>query len=115
MMPESNYPANWPAISRAIRDRSGGQCECTGECGLHRGNRCEERDRTKAVWAAGQVVLTVAHRNHSPADCRPENLMALCNTCHLRYDRVMHLSRQQASRRAAVGCDDLFETTPPTP
>ena len=27
------YPANWPEISAAIKARSGGQCECLGECG----------------------------------------------------------------------------------
>jgi hypothetical protein len=27
------YPADWPAISKRIRARSGNVCECTGECG----------------------------------------------------------------------------------
>lgn len=33
-----------------------------------------------------KVVLTIAHLNHTPEDCRPENLRALCQRCHNRYD-----------------------------
>lgn len=31
----SRYPADWPAVSRAFRERNGGQCECEGGRGLH--------------------------------------------------------------------------------
>jgi hypothetical protein len=34
-----------------------------------------------------KVVLTVAHLNHDPADCRDENLRAGCQLHHLRYDQ----------------------------
>jgi hypothetical protein len=33
-----------------------------------------------------KVVLTIAHLNHTPEDCRPENLRALCQRCHNQYD-----------------------------
>lgn len=33
----SAYPANWQDIRIAVRMRSGGRCECIGECGLHDG------------------------------------------------------------------------------
>ena len=108
-MPESDYPPNWKEISLQIRERANWQCECTGECGLHRGRRCEEKDNTKAKWAEGKVVLTVAHRNHSKADCRPENLMALCNTCHLRYDHVLHMTNQHNERRQRQASVDMFQ------
>jgi 5-methylcytosine-specific restriction endonuclease McrA len=97
----NGYPPNWKEISRVIRERSGGQCECMGECGLHRDHpgprRCEERNGAKAKWAAGVVVLTVAHLNHTPSDCRPENLKAMCQRCHLRYD-VDHHKQSRAER-----------------
>lgn len=32
------------------------------------------------------MVLTVAHMNHTPEDCTLENLRALCQRCHNRYD-----------------------------
>ena len=108
-MPDSDYPADWAAISLRIRERAGWRCECTGECGLHRGVRCSERNGHDAQWANGKVVLTVAHRNHAPADVRDENLMALCNTCHLRYDHVLHLTNAHAERRARKASGDLFD------
>jgi len=97
------YPDDWEAISMAIRERSGRRCECEGECGLHRTHpgprRCEERQARQALWARGDVVLTVAHLNHDPQDCRPENLKAMCQRCHLRYDAPHHQKNAAATRR----------------
>lgn len=107
----ARYPANWPAISLGIRARAEGRCECTGHCGLHRGRRCEERDKEMAKWANGKVVLTVAHLNHAPEDCRDENLLAMCQTCHLRYDRLQHgeASARTREEKRNVSQNRLFE------
>ena len=37
-MDYGKYPKNWKEISLAIRKRSGGRCECEGECGADREN-----------------------------------------------------------------------------
>lgn len=95
----SKYPPEWKSISQAIRKRSGGRCECEGECGLHHGRRCRERNGSKAKWAKGKVVLTVAHLNHDPQDCRPANLKAMCQRCHLRYDAPLHARHAKQTRR----------------
>jgi hypothetical protein len=96
------YPKHWKAISAKIRARSGGQCECAGECGLHRTHpgprRCMERNGDFARWANGRVILTVAHLNHTPEDCRDENLKAMCQRCHLRYDQEHHMKNASATR-----------------
>ena len=84
------YPENWEGISLSIRRRANGQCECEGFCGLHCGRRCQERQGENAKWANGKVVLTVAHLTHNPQDSRPEYLKAMCQRCHLRYDRLLH-------------------------
>jgi hypothetical protein len=84
------YPKDWHIISRAIRDRAEQSCECEGECGLHHGRRCIERNGEPAQFAKGTIVLTVAHLNHTPSDCRDENLKAMCQRCHLRYDGDHH-------------------------
>lgn len=91
------YPANWPDISRRIRtERAGGWCECRGECGLHGHNADWSRNRCPALngkphpITGSTVVLTVAHLNHTPEDCRDENLLAMCNRCHLNYDKDHH-------------------------
>ncbi|MDU6555123.1 MAG: hypothetical protein E6507_09740 [Prevotella bivia] len=33
-----------------------------------------------------RIVLTIAHLDHTPEHCSPENLRALCQRCHNRYD-----------------------------
>lgn len=108
----ARYPKDWKAISVRIRERSGGRCECTGECGLHRDHpgprRCVERHGEAAKWAKGRVVLTVAHLNHQPEDCRNENLKAMCQRCHLRYDRPHHAKNSAQTRRAAKQTRELF-------
>lgn len=100
----SKYPKDWKQISLRIRERSGGQCECEGECGLHRTTRgprrCCEMNGQPAKWAKGKIVLTVAHLNHIESDCRDENLKAMCQRCHLRYD-VEHHKKNSAKTREA--------------
>lgn len=108
-MPEGQYPDNWKEITDAIGVRSGGQCECTGECALHRGVRCQERDREPAKFAGGIVVLTTAHRNHCKSDCRPENLLDMCNKCHLRMDMVLHARNAHDRKRNVIAIGDLFD------
>jgi hypothetical protein len=106
------YPKDWPAISMAIRERAGGRCECEGECGLHRTHpgprRCVELNHAAAKWANGRIVLTVAHLNHQPEDCRPENLKAMCQRCNLRYDIEHHQQSAYATRRKGKALADLF-------
>ena len=97
----SRYPPDWPEISRRIRDRAGGRCECGGECGLHRGRRCEEVGGEAARWARGRVVLTVAHLDHTPENCDEGNLRAMCQRCHLRYDVDHHRESRLRRRREA--------------
>lgn len=109
---KARYPRDWKAISKAIRERSGGRCECEGECGLHRTNpgprRCVERHGEPAKWAKGMVILTVAHLNHQPEDCRPENLRAMCQRCHLRYDHDHHQRNAYETRRRGKAMADLL-------
>lgn len=49
------------------------------------------------------IVLTVAHLNHEPADCRPDNLRAWCQRHHLAYDQEHHLQTAYATRMARRG------------
>ena len=47
------------------------------------------------------IVLTVAHLNHRPEDCRDSNLKAMCQRCHLRYDRYHH-SETRTSQKSLL-------------
>lgn len=98
------YPDNWKEFSGEIRSgRAGGRCECSGECGLHSTHpgrrRCVEVNGTRALFARGLVVLTVAHL----CECDPlcaitEHVKAMCNRCHLRVDVDLHVKHAAASR-----------------
>lgn len=54
------------------------------------------------------IVLTVAHLNHQPEDCRPENLRAWCQRHHLAYDLEHHQQNARATRRARRAIGELF-------
>jgi len=107
------YPDNWPEISAFIRfERALGRCECMGECGrgTHDG-RCPNRHGQPAYATGSLVILTTAHLNHVPEDCRPENLRAMCNGCHLYYDRAHHAetrARRLAEAIEASGQGSLW-------
>jgi len=95
----SLYPANWKEISFVIRFvRAAHRCE---KCGVANG---EQHPIT-----GSRVVLTVAHLGipkpdgtpgdkHDKMDCRPENLAALCQRCHLNLDRADHQVVQAHNR-----------------
>lgn len=104
---KGRYPSNWREISFRIRfERAEGRCECEGECGHDHGGRCEARHGEPHPVTESKVVLTTAHLNHTPEDCRDEVLKAMCQRCHLAYDREHHASsrrkRADAKREAAL-------------
>jgi len=103
------YGADWPEFSRYVRfERAGGRCECAGECGrgTHQG-RCPNVHGAAAYGSGSRVVLTVAHLTHEPED--REQVRAMCQGCHLHYDRAHHAQTAYARRRAEAATPDLFE------
>jgi len=73
------YPPNWKSeIRPRILKRAKHHCEL---CGI--------RNYATATGVKGQAyrtVLTIAHLDHNIKNNDPENLKALCQPCHLRYD-----------------------------
>jgi hypothetical protein len=51
----------------------------------------------RRVW----IILTVAHLDHNPRNNRDENRAALCQWCHLNYDKLHHKETRQARKDAA--------------
>jgi hypothetical protein len=98
------YPADWKAISLRIRtQRAAGRCECVGECGRGtHASRCPNVNGLPAYGTGSRVVLTVAHLDHTPENCHDDNLRAMCQGCHLHYDRDHHAQTAEATRRAAL-------------
>lgn len=103
------YPKDWKEISLRIKERAGWRCECEGECGrgTHEG-RCPNVHNGTAYGTGSIVILTTAHLNHTPEDCRDENLKAMCNGCHLHYDRDHHKARTRATLRKKKGLQELW-------
>lgn len=83
----AKYPSDWKQISLRIRERDGWRCKF---CGAENGK--------PNPTTGSKVVLTVAHLNHDEADCRDENLAALCQKCHLTYDAQHHAENAKVTR-----------------
>lgn len=100
----ARYPSDWKAISLRIRtERAAGRCECLGECGrgTHTG-RCPNLNGGQAYGTGSKVVLTVAHLDHTPENVDDSNLRAMCQGCHLHYDRDHHAETRARTRAAAL-------------
>jgi hypothetical protein len=116
----ARYPADWPAISQRIRfARAAGRCECEGECRTGHAGRCAAIHGMAHPDTGSAVVLTTAHRDHTPENCAGGNLFAACQRCHLGYDRGHHAETARRKRAAglALTMDPLFteeELTCPT-
>jgi hypothetical protein len=106
---KARYPKDWSAISARIRERAGNRCECEGECGrgTHAG-RCPNENGGKAYGTGSKVVLTTAHLNHTPEDCRDENLKSMCQGCHLHYDKEHHQQTAYRTRRHGKAIGELL-------
>ena len=131
----SEYSDDWPEISRAIRDRSGGRCECVGECenehdqenlkawlngigfaDMRETKRCAAENYKPNPFTGSRVVLTVAHLDHDKMNNDPANLQAFCQRCHLTYDRaydrdrhIQNRLRNARRRQIDAGQRKLFE------
>lgn len=96
---KSRYPADWKAISLRIREREAWRCKW-----------CHAENGKPNPETGSKVVLTVAHLGtahadgtpgdkHDKLDVRDENLAALCQACHLRYDIKEHMQNAARTRR----------------
>ena len=105
------YPAGWESIAYFIKSLNNWQC-------AHCGKQCKRPDQTRGEFIeqirTGRMsecsvvmeylehptrwVLTVAHLNHRPEDCRPENLLPLCAPCHCRYDAKARAIKRRLKR-----------------
>ncbi len=90
-MDKKRYPPDWKRIATEKKEACGWKCEACGKQCRRPGEPFDTHRRT----------LTVAHLNHRPEDCRPENLRALCAVCHLQYDAKHHAETRRKRREAA--------------
>lgn len=125
---KERYPENWKEISEAVRDEAGNRCEwcnapngvtiCRGDGNYMLPSGHIYDDRKGMFLGVGRgseydgkltrVVLTVAHMDHQPENCSRENLKALCQLCHNRYDAPMRAQGRKDRAREARAASDLF-------
>jgi len=82
------YPKDWKRIAFEKKQACGWRCERCGKQCRKPGEPFDTHRRT----------LTVAHLNHTPENCRAENLCAMCAPCHLRYDARQHAETRRKRR-----------------
>ena len=88
------YPANWKAeIRPSILARAGNRCE-----GSPKYPDCRAANGEPHPVTGSRVVLTVAHLDHTPENCAPENLRAWCQRCHTTYDAAMKAAARRSPR-----------------
>lgn len=130
---KARYPSNWKDIRAQILERA---YDCCEQCKVPNRERIARGDggdvdtymlNDANVYCANtgkhlgrkrmsdynvlrmvDIVLTIAHLDHVPENCAPENLKALCQRCHLRYDAVHHAETARATRHARKAVGDLF-------
>lgn len=115
----NRYPKNWESISQNIKlNRAKEKCEICflpDKTIIHRGksghyrNITEEEINILIHWKSlkkfnhkqslkllslTQIHLSVAHKNHIESDCREENLICLCQRCHLMMDKQNNWQRK---------------------
>ena len=95
ILPEnrSRYPGDWPEIRERILERAIDRCEGTATfpvCNAWAGEAQPETGST--------VRLSIAHLDHTPENCSDYNLRALCQRCHLAWDKEHHASTRRKRR-----------------
>lgn len=129
----NNYPTNWKTeIRPRILERADHKCEMCGVGNYAYGVRdaygfwCDREELEELLLdfdlfpvypKSIKIVLTIAHLDDpDPMNCADDNLAALCQRCHLNYDRERNLKAQQVNRlkrieekRQANGERRLFE------
>lgn len=95
------YPKNWKQIREAILRRANNKCEFCGvenhaigvrdNDGIFHKINPETSDEYYYVEIENlkkiKIILTIAHLDHNPQNCNPNNLRALCQKCHNNYDK----------------------------
>lgn len=121
------YPANWKSeIRPAILERAKHCCE---ECGVDNyaigardleGNWHNSKQICNMNSDVGygyfgtfgvkdiKIVLTIAHLDHDITNNDPSNLKALCQKCHLNYDKDHHRKNRKATIEKKKGLQSLF-------
>lgn len=103
-----DYPPQWEEVSAFVRFvRARSRCECTTQCGADHGIRCgnihgmsiPRRSAASRRLGRARVVLQSAHLCRCRTLCAEEaHLLAMCQACHLAFDRRKHQRNASETR-----------------
>lgn len=124
----ADYHPDWRWISKQVREQANNTCEQCGVSNHAVGARDYQRNwhsetsidsmstKTRKYLFGSvfggecpdmiRIVLTVAHLDHDRDNNDPANLRALCQRCHLNWDRDQHIESRRKSaldRNALIG------------
>jgi hypothetical protein len=85
------YPADWEQIALAVKTAARWKCQVCGKQCYGPRQPCLSR----------KYVLTVAHLDHTPANCDLSNLKAMCAPCHMQYDHARKVRERKYGKLAA--------------
>lgn len=106
ILPENRarYPKDWKEIRKRILERARHCCEGVPghPCGVANYAVVERWTNQRGDRKKVKIILTIAHLDHTPENSNPENLRALCQRCHNRYD-AKHRAANRKRRRALAG------------
>lgn len=108
------YPKNWKEIRKDILKRANNKCEFCGVENYSEGYRNEQGEFIESVGMQQEadeldgekiirIILTIAHLDHNPQNNDYGNLRALCQKCHLNYDKEHHKESRRKTREIKSG------------
>jgi 5-methylcytosine-specific restriction endonuclease McrA len=82
----SLYPPNWEKIAKRLKKKANYKCQWCGK-----------------TYEENGMILTVHHLDRNPANCSKNNLVVLCQKCHLyiqsnNLDSLFHKEQQKLDR-----------------
>ena len=89
----------WLAIRKRILERSGSECEVPS---------CSAENGKPHPVSGSKVVLTIAHLDWNPENSADNNLKALCQMCHNRYDGPIRKLHAAETRRRKKNNLEIF-------
>jgi len=113
-----NYAANWKWLSKQIISDAGNKCElCYAPNGkfVVRNPDCEYPwELAKSVVSKTscsnltKIVLTVHHIDADKKNNNKQNLIALCQRCHLRLDLHRHITNRKKTKDQQSSQENLL-------
>lgn len=111
-----DYPKDWKQIVAKRKEKCNDKCEL---CYAPNGELVTRNSNAEQYpWAPGwvtkvivgplgdkvlkktRIVLTLHHIDSDKSNSQDQNLILLCQRCHLRLDLAKHMKKRAANRRA---------------